>query len=87
SVIATWVYWSRFRNINQATDQPLLNSAEARLLDKHASLISDTQAGEGKVQIGDALWQVQCDQDLPEGSRVKVVAVEGMTLKVVADPA
>lgn len=86
SIISTWVYWSRFRNINQATDQPLLNTVEARLLGKSATLLEDTQGGRGKIQVADALWAVQLEgEELSAGDQVKVVAVDGMVLKVVAD--
>jgi len=38
-------------------------------------------AGKGRAKIDDAFWVV-AGPDLPAGSPVRVVAVEGMTLKV-----
>lgn len=82
SVAATWLYWARFRHINEATDQPLLNSVEARLLGKQAVLIEDMTANKGRVQIGDSLWNVEASENYPANTSVKVVAVDGMTLQV-----
>ena len=39
--------------------------------------------GSGRAKVDDALWVV-AGPDLPAGSRVRVVAVDGMTLKVQA---
>ncbi|GAA6152950.1 NfeD family protein [Pseudoteredinibacter isoporae] len=84
SVAATWLYWARFRHINEATDQPLLNSVDARLLGKEALVLEDMSANKGRVQIGDSLWVIEADEDYPANTKVKVVAVDGMTLKVEA---
>jgi len=37
--------------------------------------------GRGRVQIADAFWEVE-GPELPAGTPVRVVAVNGMTLKV-----
>ncbi|WP_299975827.1 NfeD family protein [uncultured Pseudoteredinibacter sp.] len=84
SIAATCLYWMRFRHINEATDQPLLNSAEARLLGKEAVLLDDMSALKGKVQIADTLWEVSAAENYPAGTKVKVLAVHGMSLQVEA---
>ncbi|MEC8164782.1 MAG: NfeD family protein, partial [Pseudomonadota bacterium] len=40
--------------------------------------------GIGKAKVGDGLWRISCDEtlNLAEGARVRVVGVEGATLKV-----
>lgn len=82
SVVATLVYWKRFRAFNQTTADPELNNRVARLIGSRAEIFQAVVAGQGKVQIADALWQVKCDQDLEEGALVEVVSAEGMTLIV-----
>ena len=37
----------------------------------------------GRLKIGDAFWAVE-GVDLAAGARVRVIAVDGMTLRVVA---
>ena len=39
------------------------------------------EGGRGRVRIDDAFWTVE-GADLPLGTRVRVIAVNGMTLKV-----
>ncbi len=36
------------------------------------------------MRVGDSSWPVSADADLPAGSRVEVIAVEGITLRVKA---
>lgn len=82
SVVITVVYWKRFRNFNNKTEQPLLNSRMARLIGRSASLLTPIENGMGKVQIEDALWTVTCDEDLAQGVIVNIVGVDGTTLLV-----
>ncbi|MTD40793.1 NfeD family protein [Erwinia sp. CPCC 100877] len=42
--------------------------------------------GRGQVRIGDGHWPVIADCDLPAGTRVKVVAIEGITLRIESCP-
>ena len=82
SVALTLIYWKKFRKFNHKTEQPLLNSRTASLIGRRVSLFTPLQNGTGKVQIGDALWTVSCDEDLVQGSIVDIVGAEGMTLIV-----
>ena len=82
SIVITLVYWKRFRNFNNKTEQPLLNSRMARLIGRSASLLTPIENGVGKVQIEDALWTVTCDEDLAQGVIVNIVGVDGTTLVV-----
>ncbi|WP_390618917.1 NfeD family protein [Maricurvus nonylphenolicus] len=82
SIVSTLVYWKRFRAINQATDQPLLNNRAARLVGRKVELLEAVVNGKGKVQIEDALWTVLSDEDIDSGKAVEIVGVDGMSLKV-----
>ena len=42
---------------------------------------------EGTVAVAGELWRAVADRPLPDGARVKVVDVQGLTLRVVADDA
>lgn len=82
SVVFSLVYWKKFRRFNHRTDQPNLNLRTASLIGRKVPLLTGIQNGIGKIQIADALWTVRCDQDLPAGSVVEVVAADGMMLQV-----
>lgn len=82
SIVSTLVYWKRFRAINQATDQPLLNNRAARLVGRKVELLEAVVNGKGKVQIEDALWTVLSDEDIDAGKAVEIIGVDGMNLKV-----
>jgi inner membrane protein len=63
------------------SDQPLLNRRAAQLVDRVYPLETAISNGRGRVKIGDAFWTVEGD-DAPAGARVRVIAVDGMTLRV-----
>ena len=82
SVFLTLLYWKRFKNFNEKTEQPLLNSRIKNLIGRQTPLIKAIESGQGKVQIEDALWTVAWTQNLPIGAIVKVTGAEGMVLLV-----
>ena len=58
-----------------------LNQRANQLVGRVAALDQAIVNGRGRVQIGDAFWDVE-GPDLPVSTPVRVVAVNGMTLKV-----
>lgn len=75
------IYWRRIRRTGIASDQPLLNRRGEQLVGQVHPLESAIENGRGRLQIGDAFWQV-VGPDLPQGARVRIVAVESMVLRV-----
>jgi hypothetical protein len=86
SLVAVAIGWRiRARSTPAPTDQPLLNQRARQLVGRVFPLDSAIVDGRGRLKIGDAFWTVE-GPDLPGGARVRVDAVDGMTLKVnVAD--
>ncbi|MBW3166043.1 NfeD family protein [Ferrimonas balearica] len=84
AVLFTVIYWRGFRRFNQATEQPQLNDRAAQLVGRVLVLEHDLLPGEGKIQVGDTLWRARTEQPLAAGSRVRIVASEGMVLQVEA---
>ncbi|MBY6187894.1 NfeD family protein [Marinobacter hydrocarbonoclasticus] len=80
AVVFTVIYWRGFRRFNQASEQPTLNDRAAQLVGRSWVLAQDLPAGESKVQVGDTLWRVRCEQPLSVGTRVQVSGSDGMTL-------
>jgi membrane protein implicated in regulation of membrane protease activity len=67
-----------------ASDQPLLNQRHAALVGRSFYLDQAISHGQGKIKVDDTLWDVIGD-DMTKGARVKVIGVEGLKLKVLAD--
>jgi membrane protein implicated in regulation of membrane protease activity len=81
SFVSVGVYWRYFRKAGESTDQPLLNRKQDQLLGRILVLESAIVNGHGRVQIGDAFWQVQ-GPDAPRGARVIVIAAADGILKI-----
>ena len=79
--IAVAVYRKWFRGRGRASDKPLLNKRANQLIGHVTALDQAIVNGRGRVQIADAFWVVE-GPDLPAATTVRVVAVDGMTLKV-----
>ncbi|MEO5625435.1 MAG: NfeD family protein [Dokdonella sp.] len=76
------VYWRYIRPLaEQRDDQPLLNRRGKKLVGERFVLIEPIVNGRGKVKVGDGQWLAE-GPDLPAGSEVEVVAVDGTALKV-----
>lgn len=81
SVVSIQCYRRWGRSHDRQSDQPLLNRRAEQLIGRVVVLDQGIVAGKGWAKIDDAFWVV-AGPDLPAGSPVRVVAVEGMTLKV-----
>ena len=83
SFISIQLYRRWFRGRERASDKPTLNRRAEALVGRVVPLERAIVAGRGRVQIADAFWEVS-GPDLAAGTPVRVVAVEGMGLKVEA---
>ena len=81
ALISVAVYRRWFRGKGRQSDKPLLNRRAEQLVGTVATLDQPIEGGRGRVRIDDAFWTVE-GADLPLGTRVRVIAVNGMTLKV-----
>ncbi|MCV2513442.1 NfeD family protein, partial [Leclercia pneumoniae] len=59
-----------------------LNQRGQQLVGKRFTLETALVNGRGHMRVGDSSWPVLADEDLQAGTRVEVVAVEGITLRV-----
>jgi len=83
AVIVTWG-GKRFVKQNETpSDNETLNKRGAQLIGREVALIESIENGEGRVKIGDSPWRVY-GPDLPAGTRVKIIAVDGARLEVTA---
>ncbi|MBS0192694.1 MAG: NfeD family protein [Proteobacteria bacterium] len=83
AIASVSLYWKLFRKQRVASDQPLLNRRSQQLVGRVYPLETAIVNGRGRVQINDAFWTVE-GADAPIGTRVRVVAVNDMSLQVEA---
>lgn len=79
-----WYRWLKGRNSQLPPSK--LNQRGNQLIGRELRLEEATIDGVGHVRIGDSGWRVQSAEDLPAGTPITVVAVEGVTLKIVKRP-
>lgn len=73
--------WLRPRLERSAPGDQRLNRRAEQLIGQRYPLIDAIVNGRGKAQVGDGQWLVS-GPDLPVGTTVEVVAVDGATLQV-----
>jgi len=76
-------FWYRFKSFSQTTDLPKLNNRAAQLIGREFALTQEMTGGQGKMQVGDTLWRVESEINLPIGTQVKVIGSREMVLLIV----
>lgn len=80
--LAALLVWRKLRHrADNETDAPFLNRRADILIGREFSLAEPISNGHGAVKIDDSRWRIS-GPDLPGGARVRVVGVDGSTLKV-----
>ncbi|TXZ05980.1 NfeD family protein [Vibrio mimicus] len=83
SLVTTWLWWRRQFNQDKKQDAERdLNQKDKQLIGRVIQITEDTPAGEFQISLGDTRWIARCEQDLEQGSRVSVIAVDGIILIV-----
>ena len=82
SVVASVVFWNFFRGQNTKDDAVNINNRAAQLIGRKLTLLAVVDNGQGKIQIGDAVWKVGAEVDLKAGMLIEVYASEGMVLHI-----
>ncbi|PKH21409.1 hypothetical protein CIG19_16535 [Enterobacterales bacterium CwR94] len=81
TLVAALLWW-RWMQRRQTAAPSTLNQRGAQLIGTQLTLSTPLQNGIGHVRVGDSSWRVQASEDLPAGTAVTVVAIEGITLQV-----
>ncbi|MDU4352877.1 NfeD family protein [Phytobacter diazotrophicus] len=86
TLIAAWLWWlwlSR-RVRDQKPADASLNQRGQQLVGRRFILDNALVNGRGHMRVGDSSWPVSAGSDLPAGSKVEVIAIEGITLHIKA---
>jgi membrane protein implicated in regulation of membrane protease activity len=63
------------------SDHPTLNRRGMQYVGRVFTLAAPVINGQGKLSIDDTIWKVE-GEDLPEGTQVRVVGVDGTILRI-----
>jgi hypothetical protein len=80
AALLSFLYIKRFRAFNETTDRPQLNNRLVQLIGSEGSVVS-VGAAHAKIQIGDSLWSVVCEESLEVGDLVVITALAGDMLQ------
>lgn len=75
-----WYRWMRHREVRQRPNA--LNQRGNQMIGLQLTLDTALHNHTGHVRIGDSSWRVEADQDLPAGTPVVVIGIEGITLRI-----
>lgn len=75
--------WLAYRKKNKQ-DGPTntINRRGDQIVGRHFTLTKDIVNGRGELHVDDTRWKITSDADHSAGTKVKVVAVDGTSLKV-----
>ena len=82
AVISIWISQRYLSKEILVSEEPLLNRRSDDLIGRNFTLNAPIVHGEGRLKAMASHWNIT-GPDCPAGSRVKVVKVDGITLKVI----
>lgn len=81
-IILSLILWrSYFKKQNVVSEMPYLNQRAHQYIHRHFTLEEPIVNGRGRVKVDDTIWCVE-GEDLPAGTRIQVVGVDGTLLKI-----
>lgn len=84
--VGSIIAWMRYgRRHPKPSDDPFLNRRGQRYVGRVFTLDAPMVNGYGRVRIDDSVWKIK-GEDYPAGTRVRVVGVDGVALRVQAEP-
>ena len=88
TLLAAWLWWKWLtrRGDRQRPAERQLTQRGQQLLGQRFTLDNALVNGRGHMRVGDSSWPVRADEDLPAGSNVEVIAVEGIVLRIRLTP-
>lgn len=81
-VLSSVLWWLYLKHHPIKTDSPNLNLRNEQYVGRIFTLSEAIVNGRGKIRSGDSWWSVS-GSDLPEGTKVKVIGVDGIILRVI----
>ena len=82
SVASIFLFRRYQRTHPPQSDQPALNRRGEKYIGRTFSLDKPIVNGIGEIRVDDTTWRI-VGNDLPDGTKVEVIGVDGVTLQVV----
>ncbi|WP_336293605.1 NfeD family protein [Cronobacter dublinensis] len=83
-LVAVWLWWRLLSRRAGPRPDNVLNQRGNQLVGHRFTLTQALINGRGQLTVGDSVWPVIADSDLPAGTAVEVVAIDGIRLRVQA---
>ncbi|ELQ6169415.1 NfeD family protein [Cronobacter dublinensis] len=83
-LVAVWLWWRLLSRRAGPRPDNALNQRGNQLVGQRFTLTQALINGRGQLNVGDSVWPVIADSDLPAGTAVEVVAIDGIRLRVQA---
>ncbi|MGV3770410.1 MAG: NfeD family protein [Sphingobium phenoxybenzoativorans] len=80
-LVATWAGRRWYAGNPVDSQDPMLNDRVARLIGETVIVVEPITAGQGRVKIGDSVWNAR-GPDAAAGVWVRIVGADGATVKV-----
>ena len=80
--LAVWKHMRRKVKPSPNDAASSLNNRTRHLVGRQSVLVEPVTNGQGRVNIDDSWWQVNCAEDLPAGTHVRVTGVHEMILTI-----
>ncbi len=82
SMFAVFIWFKFFERKKQNNGEDTLNNRTNRYIGKLADLLSDSNGLLSKVKIEDSFWKVQLTEELPKGTKVRIIgSINNLLLK------
>lgn len=82
TVFSAFAWWFFLARKSTAGDSLKLNRRGEQYVGRTFHLADPIINGRGKVHVDDSMWKVECGIDLPVGTQIKVIGIDGTILKV-----
>lgn len=80
ALLTSFGWWLYLQKRPLQTDDPKLNRRAEQYVGRTFELIQPLHNGRGKIHVDDSTWTVKGDEELPLGTKVKIIRTEGTML-------
>ena len=81
AIACIFFWYTHLKNNPASSDKPRLNRRSEQYIGYIFTLTEPIVNGRGKIRVDDSFWKIE-GPDLPIGTKVKVIDVNGVILKV-----
>ncbi|MCW5588794.1 MAG: NfeD family protein [Legionellales bacterium] len=80
SIVVAVGWWRYLKSNPSYTEDPTLNQRNLQFIGRTFILENPVINGMGSIRVDDSQWRFRCNQDLPAGSKILIVGVDGVFL-------